>query len=198
MAPFTCRLSVLAILVGFICLPLRATSAQQSAPVTDCSHAKTAVDRALYTTPELRAADARMAHAYFALKAGLARAQQSVLLADQRRWIWERDGRCADKSARDLIACLRAQTDQRRRFFAGEGPNLAVDAPLQRPAFFGESRGRARGDDGPDPGRRVLRLFRPADRRKDRGRDLLLDGGDCLASRSGRTCVTEGTCPVRC
>jgi uncharacterized protein YecT (DUF1311 family) len=140
MAPFACRLSVLAILVGFICLPLRATSAQQSAPVTDCSHAKTAVDRALCTTPELRAADARMAHAYLALKAGLARAQQSVLLADQRRWIWERDGRCADKSARDLIACLRAQTDQRRQFFAGEGPNLAVDAPLLRPAFFGESR----------------------------------------------------------
>jgi hypothetical protein len=28
-----------------------------------------------------------------------------------------------------LIACFRAQTDQRRRFFAGEGPNLAVDAP---------------------------------------------------------------------
>src|SRR6516225_6513816 len=140
MAWFARSLTVLAILVGFLCLPLRATSAQQSAPVTDCSHAKTAVDRALCTTPELRAADARMAHAYLALKAGLARAQQSVLLADQRRWIGERDGRCADKSARDLIACLRAQTDQRRRFFAGEGPNLAVDAPLLRPVFFGESR----------------------------------------------------------
>ena len=34
--------------------------------------------------------------------------------------------------------------------------------------------------------------------RRDRGRDLLLDGGDCLASRNGRTDVTEGTCPVRC
>jgi uncharacterized protein YecT (DUF1311 family) len=73
MAWFARRLTVLAILVGFLCLPLRATSAQQSAPVTDCSHAKTAVDRALCTTPELRAADARMAHAYLALKAGLPR-----------------------------------------------------------------------------------------------------------------------------
>jgi len=69
MAWFARRLSVLAILVGFLCLPLQATSAQQSAPVTDCSHAKTAVDRAICTTPELRAADARMAHAYLVWRA---------------------------------------------------------------------------------------------------------------------------------
>src|SRR6516165_93192 len=70
MAWFARSLTVLAILVGFLCLPLRATSAQQSAPVTDCSHAKTAVDRALCTTPELRAADARMAHAGIVTETG--------------------------------------------------------------------------------------------------------------------------------
>jgi uncharacterized protein YecT (DUF1311 family) len=140
MAWFARRLSVLAILVVFLCLPLRATWAQQTAFVTDCSRAKTAVERALCSTPELRAADARMAHAYLALKAGLPRAQQSLLLADQRGWICDRNRRCADKSGHDLIACLRAQTDQRRQFFAGEGPNLADGAPLLRPAFFGETR----------------------------------------------------------
>ena len=81
-----------------------------------------------------------MANAYSALKAELPRAQQAVLLANQRGWIRSRDATCADKSDRDLVGCLLAQTDQRRRYLAGEGPNRAPDAPRLKPAFFGEGR----------------------------------------------------------
>ena len=50
---------------------------------------------------------------------GLARAQHSVLLADQRRWIWERDGRCAYKSrgGRLQIRCENRHVD------AGNAPS---------------------------------------------------------------------------
>ena len=30
------------------------------------------------------------------------------------------------------------------------------------------------------------------------GSDLFLDGGDCVAARSGRTHLTAATCPARC
>jgi uncharacterized protein YecT (DUF1311 family) len=130
-------------------------AAQQSATAPDCSRAKTSVERAICTTPELRAADAAMANAYSALKVDLPGAQRSALLADQRRWIELRDAICADKSDRaarwersgapgedpqaqrpDLVGCVLAQTDRRRRFLAGEWPNRAPDAPRLQPAFF--------------------------------------------------------------
>jgi uncharacterized protein YecT (DUF1311 family) len=116
-------------------------AARPAATATDCSRATTRDEELICTTPELRAADTAMAKAYSVLKAELPRAQQSALLSDQRNWIdgsdvMETRANCADdKSDRDLAGCLLKETEQRRRFLAGEGPNRAPDAPRLRPIF---------------------------------------------------------------
>jgi hypothetical protein len=73
----------------------------------------------------------------------LPRAQQSALLSDQRRWLGLRDsieisptGAPVAESDRDLVGRLLKETDERRGFLAGEGPNRAPDAPRLRPVFF--------------------------------------------------------------
>jgi len=108
--------------------------------VPDCSRAKTAVEKAICGDPKLTEADAAMARAYSALKAKLPAEQQRALLADQRQWVRQRNVRCDDRQGQDLASCLLAQTEARRRFFAGEGPNPATDAPHLTPAFFGEAK----------------------------------------------------------
>jgi uncharacterized protein YecT (DUF1311 family) len=122
-------------------------AAPPATTATDCSRATTRNEKLICTTPELRAADAAMAKAYSVLKAELPRAQRSALLSDQRGWLGLRDGieisptgAPVVESDRDLVARLLKETDERRGFLAGEGPNRAPDAPRLRPVFLQEFR----------------------------------------------------------
>jgi uncharacterized protein YecT (DUF1311 family) len=109
-------------------------------PMPDCRQAKTETEKAICGNAELAAADKAMAEAYAALRAKLPPEQQKALLADQRRWVTRRTAACGNKSEGALAQCLRAETEARRRFFAGEGPNGAGDAPRIVPALFHEAR----------------------------------------------------------
>ena len=119
-------------------LLLIASSAAQ--PLPDCRQAKTTAEHAICATPELAAADKAMAQAYASLRAQLAPEQQQALLADQRRWISRRTAACGDKSDDAFVKCLLGQTEARRRFFAGEGPDGATDAPRIVAGLFHEAR----------------------------------------------------------
>src|SRR5437763_9800786 len=109
-------------------------------PVPDCRQAKTAAEKAICGNVELAAADKAMADSYTALRAKLPPEQQKALLADQRRWITRRTAACGDKTEEALAQCLLAETEARRRFFAGESPNAAAGVPRTVPALFHEIR----------------------------------------------------------
>ena len=109
-------------------------------PMPDCRQAKTSAEQAICGNTELAATDKAMAAAYAGLRAELPPEQQKALLADQRRWITRRQAACGDKAEEALTQCLLAETEARRRFFAGEGPNAATNAPRIVPAVFHEAR----------------------------------------------------------
>jgi uncharacterized protein YecT (DUF1311 family) len=106
----------------------------------DCSLAKSSIEKAICATSELSDVDATMAKAYATLRSALPGDQQSLLLADQRRWLRDRDVTCGEKKDPALLQCVLAETERRRRFLAGEGPNRAADAPRLQPAFFHEAK----------------------------------------------------------
>jgi uncharacterized protein YecT (DUF1311 family) len=110
------------------------------ASALDCSSAKTSIERAICGTSELSNADAAMAKAYSTLKSALPGDQQSLLLADQRRWLRDRDTTCGEKKDREFLTCVLAETERRGWFLAGEGPNRATGAPRLQPAFFQETK----------------------------------------------------------
>jgi uncharacterized protein YecT (DUF1311 family) len=128
------------ILFAFPAALLLAASAAAAPPAPDCRQAKTPAEQAICGNAELAAADKAMAEAYAALRAKLPPEQQRALLADQRRWITRRTAACGDKSDNALAQCLLAQTEARRRFFAGESPNGAAGALRIVPALFHEAR----------------------------------------------------------
>src|SRR5579862_4104916 len=113
---------------------LTAGSAMAAQPVPDCARARSLAERAICSDPALKMADAEMARAFAALRAALPPPQHSALLADQRQWLGERDAACRQQQPA-LVECLRRQTDVRRRFLAGEGPNGATAAPRLLPSF---------------------------------------------------------------
>ena len=131
----SCRIGL-----GAIAALLLLAAAAAAQPAPDCRQAKTEAEKAICGNAELAAADKAMAQAYAALRAQLAPEQQKALLADQRRWITRRQAACGDKSEEALAQCLLAQTDARRRFFAGESPNGAPGAPRIVPGVFHETR----------------------------------------------------------
>jgi hypothetical protein len=57
-----------------------------------------------------------------------------MLAADQRQWVIERDAACQQQKSA-FAACLLRETEARRRFLAGEGPNGATAAPRLLPTF---------------------------------------------------------------
>ena len=61
------------------------------ASALECNSAKTLIEQALCGTSELSNADAAMARAYETLRSVLPGDQQALLLADQRRWLRDRD-----------------------------------------------------------------------------------------------------------
>ena len=124
--------------IAWALLLLSGAAAAQPAP--DCRQAKTATERAICGSPELAAADKAMGQAYAVLRAQLQPEQQQALLADQRRWITRRTAACGDKTEDAFVKCLIAQTEARRRFLAGEGPNGGADAPRIVPGLFHEAR----------------------------------------------------------
>ena len=113
-----------------------------SAPASalECNSAKTLIEQALCGTSELSNADAAMARAYETLRSVLPGDQQALLLADQRRWLRDRDTICGEKKHRELLDCVLAETERRRLFLAGDGPNRAAGAPRLQPAFFRETK----------------------------------------------------------
>ena len=119
---------------------LAAVTAAAAQPMPDCRQAKTSAEQAICNNPELAPADKAMAEAYAALRAQLAPEQQKALLGDQRRWVTRRTAACGDKTDEALAQCLLAQTEARRRFLAGEGPNGAAGAARIVPALFHEAR----------------------------------------------------------
>ena len=109
-------------------------------PTPDCRKARSAAERAICGDPALSAADAAMAKAYAALAKALAPAQQAGLRRDQRQWVKDRDGGCAEQKEAALTQCLLAATDKRRRFLAGEGDNGPASAPPLLPVFYDEAK----------------------------------------------------------
>jgi uncharacterized protein YecT (DUF1311 family) len=107
-------------------------------PVADCNRARSTTARAICINPRLTAADAEMAKAYSMLRDLLPAAQHAALLDSQREWIAQRDGACQDKGS-ELTQCLLKQTQARRRFLAGEGPNQDLGALRLLPAFHREA-----------------------------------------------------------
>lgn len=106
-----------------------------------CDSAGARPDRLICADPALRAADAAMASAYTALRAGLPKGEQPGLLADQRQWLAERAGCVVDADGKDAadaaaIACMRAATEARRRFLDGSVPGEAAGAPRITPRFL--------------------------------------------------------------
>jgi len=127
------------IVFGAIAVLLIASVSAMAQPAPDCRQAKTPAEKAICAAPELAEADAAMARAYQALRSLLPAEERAALLADQRRWVKLRDARCTDKADRELAACLLAETEQRRRFFEGQGGDGAEAGGL-RPAFFHEAK----------------------------------------------------------
>lgn len=127
-----------AVVVPAMLLLFAASAAAQ--PMPDCHQAKTPAEQAICGNAELGAADKVMAEAYAVLRAKLPPDQQKALLADQRRWVTRRTAACGDKADEALAQCLLAQTEARRRFLAGEGPNGAAGAARIVPALFHEAR----------------------------------------------------------
>ena len=126
--------------LGPITALLLAASGAAAQPMPDCRQAKTETEKAICGTAELAAADKAMAQAYAAFRATLPPEQQKALLADQRRWITRRTAACVDKTEAAFAQYLIAETETRRRFFAGEGPNGAKDIPRIMSALFHEAR----------------------------------------------------------
>jgi uncharacterized protein YecT (DUF1311 family) len=132
------------IVFGPIVALLIASFSAMAQPAPDCRQAKTSAEKAICAAPELAQADATMARAYQALRSLLPAEQRAALLADQRRWVKLRDARCADKADRELAACLLAETEQRRRFFEGQGGGGAEAGGLRRPSFTRRNRSATR------------------------------------------------------
>jgi len=93
-----------------------------------------------------------MAAAFTALRAATPEKDRDALVTDQRQWIRTRDDSCSytgsnDRSAAELPACLRKQSDERRLFLSGmpaDGPGLpgpAAQNPI-RPFFLKGKDGR--------------------------------------------------------
>src|SRR4029077_6552009 len=126
--------------LGAITALLLAASGAAAQPMPDCRQAKTEMEKAICGNAELAGADKAMAQAYAAFRATLPPEQQKALLGDQRRWITRRTAACGDKTDAVFAQCLIAETETRRRFFAGEGPNGAKDMPRIMSALFNEAR----------------------------------------------------------
>lgn len=112
------------------------TSAQ---PSRDCSRFDPPLGQAICGNAELAAADNRMAAAYAALEKSLPRDEQPLLLDDQRGWLDRGGAECVTESKSEMVQCLVDQTERRRRFFIGEGPNDAAGAPRLLPRFYAET-----------------------------------------------------------
>ena len=112
-------------------------------PTPDCSKAQTAAEKAICGSPQLAAADAAMGAAFAALAKTLPPAQQTALKLNQRAWITDRDGGCAEKKDDALVQCLLDATQRRQRFLIGVGDNGPAGAPPLLPSFFYESKEKA-------------------------------------------------------
>lgn len=77
----------------------------------DCAKATTRVEKLICEDPVLADADRDMGRAYNERLAGLAGAARESLIADQRRWLRDRDAKCATR--KDAALCLLSETIER-------------------------------------------------------------------------------------
>ena len=95
----------------------------------DCSKASTQTERAICADPSLKAADDAMGAAYSALRHSLQGSEASMLQLAQKRWLGERDDRCASENGQELTSCLLQFTDERRLLLEGSpqsGPGVGA------------------------------------------------------------------------
>lgn len=84
----------------------------------DCGKARTAVEKAICATPELKVLDDELATAYAAVKAASPPAEQKQLAQSQRRWI-ERREFCSD-AEEGVNTCVMQQTQERLSLLSGK------------------------------------------------------------------------------
>lgn len=116
-----------------LALPLLATFLQP-AFAFDCGKAKTAVEKAICATPDLKALDDELTTAYTEVKAALPPSEQKMLVRSQRRWIARREN--CGTAEEGVAACVAADMKDRLSLLSGKpesGPG--ADGKLL-PAFI--------------------------------------------------------------
>ena len=124
--------------VGAVLLALATCGLARPALAIQCDKATARPDKLICADAALRDADAAMSAAYASLRAGLPKAEQPGLLADQRQWLSERAACIVDADGKDVadapaIACMRTSTEARRSFLAGGAPKAT---PRITPRFL--------------------------------------------------------------
>ena len=95
-------------LLGAVLLLAASDAALAQRPGFDCARASTPIERAVCSNAELVAADRAMAQAYAGLLAKLGGPAREHLMADQARWLANRERACVGEPA-DVEDCLAAR-----------------------------------------------------------------------------------------
>ncbi len=101
----------------FLLLPLAASVAHAAS--FDCAQAKTPQEKAICASPELSAADDRMATAYRAALAGVPAEMKAQVREGQRAWVWSMTAACpvtSDGVRPDVMTCLTGYETMRTDF----------------------------------------------------------------------------------
>lgn len=105
----------------------------------DCAKAATRIEKTICADPALKAADAAMAEAYAALRAGQDEGQRQAMKADQLDWLRRRELLCAGGDDKTPLpadaACLLRETQARSRLLSGTPDYAERGAPRFVPFF---------------------------------------------------------------
>lgn len=110
---------------SYLVLPLAALLCPP-ALAFDCSKAKTAVEKAICGTVELKTLDDALATAYADVKAAVPPADQKMLARSQKRWIARRE--YCGEADEGVVACVMRETRERLSLLSGRpesGPGAA-------------------------------------------------------------------------
>ena len=103
--------------VPLLVLLLAPALAPGQAQAMDCSKARTAVEKAICASSDLRAKDDEMSALYGEIKAASTEAEQKMLAAAQKKWIAEREDSCGQSEGEDLATCVSDSIDERITLF---------------------------------------------------------------------------------
>lgn len=131
------------IALAFVCRPSCAAS-------FDCAKAATKVESAICADPVLSKRDDDLQRVFHASRSTLAEQDVPQLVAEQKKWIAERDRTCgAVSSAADATDCLRKSYDGRIKAVSA----LRLNSP------YGVLRYHIVGNENPDPVHLIAELF---------------------------------------